>query len=202
MATGDQADMAGRIRRAIPPNWFPAPPAAGGTSQTPVLDGLLAGLGAMWASLYALLAYTRLQTRLMTATGTFLDMIAADFFGTNLPRRSGEADAAYAARISAALRAAKNTRAAISAAVQAATGSAPRLIELMNAGDTKGLGSRGNAAAGGGYGFGCTGLRYGTRGLAGLFLVEMPAGVALAPAETAIVATKSEGVVAYIRTAH
>ena len=137
MATGDQADIANRIRAVLPSQWFPTSP-AGGPSATPVLDGLLAGLGSAWAAMYSLLQYAVLQTRIATATDFFVDLIGQDFFGTALLRLMGETDAAYSARIRKNLFRPKATRAAMVRLLTDLTGNAPTIIEPANPGDCGG----------------------------------------------------------------
>lgn len=198
--TGDQSDIAGRLRSALPAGWFPLPSATGQASTTPVLDGVLNGLAWPFAYVYSLLAYARQQARIATSTGSFLDMTSAQFLGSTLPRHTGEADAAFRARILAALFPARNTRAAVISAVQTVTGAAPRVIEPMQAGDCKGLGSRSAHTAGGGYGLEANGLRYGSRTAIPQFVVEVAAGTTLAPVEAAIAATKPAGTYAGVRT--
>ncbi len=199
MALGDQSDFATRLRAVLPLGWFPAPPASGGTTQTPVLDALLLGLGNAWAYLYSLLAYTRAQTRLATMNGAFVDMFSADMFGGTLPRNSGETDAAFKVRILADFTAPKNTRAAVSAAIASATGNTPNIIEPLNASDTKGYGSTSTPATGGGYGYGTTGLRYGSLSTPGVFFVEMPLGSSLTATANAVLGAKADGIGVGIR---
>jgi hypothetical protein len=127
MATGDQNDMAARIKAVLPP-WFGAP--------SPILDALLAGIGAIWAFVYSLLAYVTLQTRIATATGIFLDMISLDFFGDDLPRNPGETDTAFRARIDQNILSPRATRAALSQAVLDLTGLAPVIFEPTRPADT------------------------------------------------------------------
>lgn len=154
MPSGDTDDMAGRIRSVLPSSWFPRSPAPG-ASATPVLDGVLAGLGSAWAALYSLLSYTRLQTRIATATDFFLDLIAADFFGVKLQRRSGEADSAFRNRIEANIFAPRATRAAVSAALRELTGQLPIIFEPAYTPDTGGYGVP--AQGGGNLGYGVAG---------------------------------------------
>jgi hypothetical protein len=120
---GDQADITSRLKRLLP-NWF-----GQDAGQTPVLDAFLAGPAWSLGFVYQLYTYAKLQTRLATMTGGWLDFAAQDFFGASLPRQPLESDAAYLARIRAALFAPSNTRPAISAAVAAIAGTAPRIIE-------------------------------------------------------------------------
>lgn len=158
MATGDQADFAARLRAVLPARWFPDT-AAGAASNSPVLDAVLAGIGYVWAQSYALLSYVRLQARITTATDVFLDLIACDFFGSGLQRRTTEADVNYRARILASLLPPAGTRAALIAKLVTLTGRAPIVFEPRNAMDTGGYGTRGSNAwsglaynAAGGYG--------------------------------------------------
>ena len=76
-------------------------PRVGSPTRVPVLDGVLSGLAAGWAWLYGLLGFVMAQTRIATATGVWLDMIARDCFGTRLSRRGAQADDAFRARSSA-----------------------------------------------------------------------------------------------------
>ena len=72
--------MSARLRSVLPTGWFPQSPPPPLPSATPVLDGLLSGLGAAWSFCFDLLGETALQSRIGTATGGFLDLIAIDFF--------------------------------------------------------------------------------------------------------------------------
>ena len=139
MTTGDQADMAGRIRAVLPASWFPLP-AADGTSATPVLDAVLAGAGAAGAWLHGLLGSVASQARIGTASGVFLDGIAADFFGNNVQRLVAEGDTAFRARIRATLLLPLGTRAGITQALRILTGRTPRIVEPWNTADTSGYG--------------------------------------------------------------
>lgn len=126
MATGDKSDMQARLLGLLPP-WF--------GDSNPVLAGVLAGAAAALTWVYGLYAYAKAQTRISTATDGFLDLIAADFFGTTLQRNINEGDTAYRARIKANLFKPTATRAAISAAVQSVTGLAPKIIEPFSPAD-------------------------------------------------------------------
>lgn len=131
MATGDKQDVFVRLKGAMPVRWF-------GTTadSTPILDAILAGIAAVLSWLYSLYAYAKLQTRIATATDGWLDLIAADFFGSALPRQSGESDNSYRSRIRAELIQAKATRSAIIQAVTALTGRAPKIFEPFRPADT------------------------------------------------------------------
>lgn len=154
MATGDQADIASRIRRVLPPAWFPRAPGTGQATAAPVLDAVLAGLGAGWAAIYALYTYAVAQTRIATATDCFLDLAALDFFGSRIERRPGETDNPFRARILAALFQPKDTRAALIEVLTDLTGIAPVVFEPAWPHDTGGYGSLSAPAGGGGSGYG------------------------------------------------
>jgi hypothetical protein len=128
--TGDTNDMLARLKMVLPARWF--------ADVTPILDAVLTGLANAWSQLYGLLATVKLQTRLITASGVFLDIAASDYFGSALPRRAGEADAAYSARIRANLIAQRATRAGVVAALVNITGRKPLIFEPLNPTDTGG----------------------------------------------------------------
>lgn len=161
---GSQTDFIRRQRAILPQQWFPPPPAAGENESAPTLVAILAGSSAQFANVWQLLTYSERQARIATATGPFLDLIAIDFFGAGgLTRDLNEIDDSYRTRIKAALFPLRSTRAAVSNKVFALTGVAPLIIEPRRAADTKGYGGVNQGAAGGGYGYGSTGLRYGSR---------------------------------------
>ena len=143
MATGDQQDMLTRIKSTLP-YWF-------GFADTPVLDALLKGPASVLSWFYSLYLYAKLQTRINTATDGWLDMISADFFGTDLIRAAGQSDDSYRALIIANLFRIKATRAAVVKVCQDTTGRTPTIIEPFNPVDCGAYGARG------GYGYGAYG---------------------------------------------
>ncbi len=148
---GDIGDFVGRLKAVLPARWF--------GDTTPVLDGLLSGLAAAWSGLYGLLQGVAAQARIATASGIFLDMASADYFGGALPRAAGESDAAFSLRIYANLLAPRATRASVVAALTNLTGRAPVIFEPLNAADTGGYNSGwlGYGVAGG---YGCAALPF------------------------------------------
>src|SRR5579883_2162004 len=90
MATGDVQDIINRLRSVMPP-WFP--------SNGPVVTALLTGLATSGSFIYGYIQFMRTQSRIATASGGFLDLIANDYFGTNFLRRAAEPDSVYRARI-------------------------------------------------------------------------------------------------------
>ncbi len=136
--------MAGRIKQMLPKKWF--------SDDAPVLDALLGGLGHAWAGLHTLLLQVRAQTRIATATGIFLDIASQDYCGAALPRRAGEADAAFSARLRLNMLAPRATRAGLVAAVTNLTGRSPIVFEPLNANDTGGYNVDACYGLAGGYG--------------------------------------------------
>lgn len=145
MATGDQADVLLRLKSTLP-HWF--------GDSNPILDAVLTGLAWAGAFVYSLYAYAKLQTRIKTATDGWLDMIAADFFGTTLLRQANQSDASFRARIIINLFRERATRAGIIKVLEDLTGRTPTVFEPMRPADTGGYGVAQSLAYGlaGGYG--------------------------------------------------
>ena len=125
---GDQTDMLARLKAMLPLRWFP--------DATPVLDGVLTGFAATWATLYNLLGYVRSQTRLSTTTDGFLDMAGFDYFGPALARRAGETDDAFRARLQLEMRRERGTRPALATSLTDLTGRFPDIFEFTRPADT------------------------------------------------------------------
>jgi hypothetical protein len=142
--TGDHQDMLTRLRTVLPTRWFP--------DQAPVLDGLLSGLASSWSWTYELLQYVIAQRRIATASDVWLDVIARDFFGGRLLRRSGQSDEALRGRIRRELFRERGTRGAIVSALQDLTGRAPQVFEPARPTDTGGYASLTGAGGGVAYG--------------------------------------------------
>lgn len=142
MATGDQNDIFTRIKATLP-RWF--------GDATPVLDSVVNGAAAMVAHVYSLYAYAKLQTRILTATDSWLDLIAGDFLGDKLHRRANESDAQYRARIQINLFREKGTRIGLNRLMTDITGRAPLIVEPQRPADTGAYGvpNSGYAVAGG-----------------------------------------------------
>lgn len=145
MAAGDQQDFVSRIKTVLPGGWF--------RDETPILDGVLAGIGWALSAAYELADYARRQCRIGTATDGFLDLIAFDYFGASLPRKRQETDGAYRTRILAALFPEKGTRRGLIRTLEVLTGRTPWVFEPARPADTGGYGVGGvGYGAGGGYG--------------------------------------------------
>ena len=155
---GDQADIAGRLRSVLPPRWF--------GEITPVLDTLLSGIAAGWEYSHRLLRYARAQTRLATASGVWLDLIAWDFFDNKLSRTLGQSDDSFRTVIRRNILRPRGTRGAVISALADLTGRLPIMFEPRNTADTGGYGqvSSSGTALGGGDGY-CTGGGWGSLAL-------------------------------------
>lgn len=130
MATGDVADCTARIAATLPP-WVP--------TSLPIINAVLTGLGKGFSHVYHLISFVRTQSRIATATGGFLDIIAADFFGTNMLRRAAEPDSVYQARLLKELLRPRVTLAAIKQMLIDLTGRTPSIIVPGNPGNIGGL---------------------------------------------------------------
>lgn len=118
---GDRTDVFNRIKSYLPP-WF-------GSGPTPVLDSIVDGLAWALSGIYALYAYAKLQTRILSATGFWLDMIAADYFGTQIRRKPGQTNSSFRAYIIANLLRPRATRPSMQALLLALTGEEPIIFE-------------------------------------------------------------------------
>ncbi|MCA8237762.1 hypothetical protein [Burkholderia cenocepacia] len=160
--TGDVADIAARLRSYLPAGWFPSDP-----TQTPILNAVLNGIATIFAGIYALYAYVKLQARIGTATGGWLDLIAQDFFGVSLLRGYNETDDAFRTQIKVNLFRARGTRQSVIDILTELTGYTPKVIEPGRPADT------------GGYDVG--GVAYDIAGVYGDILVAQAFVVAYRP---------------------
>jgi hypothetical protein len=140
---GDAGDMQRRLLALLPAGWF--------GDDAPVLGQLLLGLGNGFSAFWTLLQTVMAQTRILTASGVFLDMIAADFFGSDLVRLPDEPDGAFGERIHEELLRPRGTRAAVALALFELTGRQPAIFEPARTTDTGGytIGGIGYGAGGG-----------------------------------------------------
>jgi hypothetical protein len=141
---GDQSDMLGRLKAVLPTRWF--------ADDTPVLDSILSGVSAGWAWVYQLLQYVRIQTRIASATGVWLDTISLDLFGNRVIRRSGQGDGPFRVRIQQEIFREHGTRAAITSILEDLTARTPAIFEPARVTDTGGYGSVGGDGTGFAYG--------------------------------------------------
>lgn len=143
MAKGDQNDIYTRLKGLLPPTWF--------GDSNPLLTGALNACANVLAWCYSLYLYAKLQTRLTTASGGWLDVAAYDFFGANLQRASGQSDDLFRNQMKINLFRARGTRQAIIDILEDLTGNTPAIFEPQRPLDTGSYGGPmiGYAVAGG-----------------------------------------------------
>jgi hypothetical protein len=141
MALGDQSDFTSRLLRLLPTGWFP--------SVAPRLNAALQGAAASLAAAFTMLSFVKAQSRIQTASGSFLDLISQGYFGGSLPRLQYEADADYAGRIEYNLTAPRGTRDGMTAMLHQLTGNWPRIFQPNRPGDAMCLASIANPNAAG-----------------------------------------------------
>ena len=149
--TGDLADIVFRLRSVLPKRWF--------AEQSPNLQAILGSLATPWVWLYGVIGYTIMQTRILTATDSWLDLISNDYFGDALTRKPNEADFSFRNRIQKALLQEAATRSAVSTGLEGLTGSPPVIFEPANCMDTGSYGGLIN-----GQPMPATGMAYGVAG--------------------------------------
>jgi hypothetical protein len=144
-ATASQQILFGQIIQLFPHSWLPV-----GIQNTPP-TGLLAALFLCMAnnlgwpgdivisSISSVPSNLKAQLRLQTMSGNTMDIYAADFYGTGLPRYPGETDPHYMNRIQAGLFIPRLTRPAFFSMLQQLTSINPRLIEGWRPSNTGGL---------------------------------------------------------------
>lgn len=133
--TGSITDIAGRLRSLLPIGWF--------ASEAPQLSGVLSGIAAAHAAIYTLIQFVIAQSRLFTATGTYLDLACTDYFGSFLVRRIGEPDASLRIRARQEILRPRATRLAMVTALTELTGRAPVIFEPARPCDSGGYRSGG-----------------------------------------------------------
>jgi hypothetical protein len=126
--TGDSPDMLERLKSLIPGGWF-------ASSLAPLRDAVFGGLSDALSNSYALLVAVKAQTRIATASGWFLDIIAWDFFGPRFLRLKAESDTSWRTRIIKEILRPRQTKAAIEQAVFDLTGRQPNVLEFWNPND-------------------------------------------------------------------
>lgn len=140
----DQQTILQRIKASLPASWF--------GEDTPILDSVLNAMAAGWVGLLTFLEYVTIQSRIGTACNGWLDLAAADYFGTRVQRRLQETDDSFRERIHTELLRDRCTRAAIYDTLLQLTGQPPTIFEPTNPQDT-GCYSAVNATTTGCFGY-------------------------------------------------
>lgn len=142
--TGDQDDFFARLKNLLPVGWF--------GDESPIVDALARGMASVLAWAYSFYLYAQAQTRIKTASGGWLDMVALDFFGTGMTRRPMQSDGSYRNRIIINLFRERGTRHAISQVLYDLTGRWPIIVEPQRPADTGAYGVACGYGAAGAYG--------------------------------------------------
>lgn len=121
-----------RIKRTLPARWW--------RHDAPARDAIVGGIADSLAWCSDFLEYARLQTRIATATDSFLDLIGFDFFGLRVRRKKGQPDESWRRTIKAEIFRERVTRRGVKKAVEDLTQNPVRLFEVFNAQDTGGFG--------------------------------------------------------------
>lgn len=162
MTTGSSSDILDRVKKALPPRWF--------AWVAPYRDAVIGGLSDSASWCYGLIGYARAQTRLATAYGIWLDILAYDFVGRVLTRNKA-GDDVFRAIIKATILQERVTRNGMINALTALTGSAPWVFEPWNTYDTGAYSGGGKSYGSMGYGVGRGG--YGSMNLPGQTFVNV-----------------------------
>jgi hypothetical protein len=141
---GSTENIAARLFNLLPPSWFPNP--------APNVSTVLQGFANVGAFAYGLISFAKLQTRISTASGFFLDLVAVDYFGRFIRRRVAEADSTFMARIKKELVRERVTRKGMIQALTDLTGKAPIVFEPWNTSDAGGYGTHCGYGVAGGWG--------------------------------------------------
>lgn len=125
--TGTAPDIANRIRQLLPA-WF--------GDSNPTANAVLDGAATALAFIYGLYRYAAAQTRILTASGIWLDLMAQDFYATAVQRRANQDDDSFRANILANLFRPRATRTGISDILLTLTGNMPIIVEPFVPADT------------------------------------------------------------------
>lgn len=160
--TGSSDYIVDRIKRTIPARWF--------AWVAPYRDAIIGGHADIASWCYGFIGYARSQTRIASAYGIWLDLIARDFLGDYLVR-GGTSDDTFRARLRATILQERVTRKGMIAAVTAITGNAPVIFEPWNTGDAGAYSGAGFVCGQFGYGVGVGG--YGSMKLPGQLFMRV-----------------------------
>ncbi|NPU23923.1 hypothetical protein [Bradyrhizobium denitrificans] len=165
MTTRSSDDIVAKVVSTIPRRWFKWVP--------PIRNAVIGGAadGAAWC--YGLIGYARAQTRLASAYGIWLDLLARDFVADFLVR-GGANDDTFRARLRATILQERVTRKGMIAAVTALTGNTPVVFEPWHTGDTGAYSGAGAKYGQFGYGVGSGG--YGNMNLPAQIFMKVKRG--------------------------
>lgn len=126
-------DILERVKKLLPKRWF--------AWTAPNRDAIIGGLSDSAAFYKSFIDYARLQTRLATVTGIWLDIFSFDYLGRYL-YRNGAIDSAFRLIVQATILQERVTRAGMVSAISKLVGIPPQIIEPWNPNDCGGYGIR------------------------------------------------------------
>ncbi len=142
---GDTTYFANLLMEHLPRGWF--------DPEGKVINALATAMADPSAQNFALIKYVSQQARLDSSTDIWLDILADDWLGKNrFRRRKDETDESYRLRIKDEILRARNTRAAMEAALKDLTGYDAEIFEPNRIRDTGCYGD-GNASETNSHGF-------------------------------------------------
>ena len=193
MATGDSADILGRVRKLLPSRWF--------AWTAPYRDAIIGGVSDLASWCYNWITYARSQSRLATANGPFLDIYSYDFLGRAI-LRNGATDTVFRAQIQATILKERVTRHGMFQAVKTLTGNDPWIFEPWNPGDCGAYSNQANGIAYGQFGYGVGRGGYGNMAMPGQVLMQVvrgaPSGVPEATGYGGYAGGYGQGAIEYV----
>jgi hypothetical protein len=124
----DAGSFLDRFYSLLPYRWW--------GENAPVRDAVIGGLSDSLEWAYDFYVYAKAQTRISTATEFNLDIIAWDFLGGRLLRRTSQSDDSFRAAVIKEIFRPRATRAAMKQALFDLTGQEPLIFEPANPNDT------------------------------------------------------------------
>ena len=124
----DADSMLDRLVSLLPARWF--------NKIAPVRDAIIGGMADSVEWCYKLYQYAYAQTRILTASGFNLDIIAWDFLGGRLLRRESQDDDSFRLGVMKEIFRPRATRPAMTLAISDLTGNNPLIFEPANPQDT------------------------------------------------------------------
>lgn len=141
--TGSSGDIHLRVLATLPRRWW--------RWQAPVRTWIIGGIADSAAWCYSWIPYAALQSRIATATGMWLDLIAYDFLGRFLLRQ-GASDTIFRRQITSTVLQERVTRKGMTQILTNLLGISPTIIEPWNPGDCGAWSGKNQIVGHGGYG--------------------------------------------------
>lgn len=114
-----------KLKEALPSSWF-------SKDDSKFINAILKGFAWCCDLIDNTLAEVKKQTRILTATGGFLELISGDFFGDSVPRHLNESDNTYSSRLVSTILKEKVTPLALSTVVNELMGGAGVTVKISD----------------------------------------------------------------------